>query len=207
VVIIPLFVHFRRASLRLVVVGLVIISAAAMLVAASPTIRASTYYSLDTMLNPNADINTRDRADRSKLAWDYFVAHPLGDYTWSRQLYLVNLGPYSWEPHDSVAQLLGQQGIVGFAFFLAVIAATARIGWRNRNVDCVSAVMLAYFAFYLVFNLFNTNLINEWNILLLVVPVGAILSRNAALQGVTERQPLGADAQTAKNEVSSVPVW
>lgn len=203
---IPLFFHFRRASGRAVVVGLVVISAGAILVASSPTIRASTYYSLDTMLNPSADINTRDRVQRSKLGWDYFVAHPLGDYTWSHQLYLVDLGPNeSFEPHNFVIQLLGQQGIVGFAFFAAIIVATARIGWRNRMADRMSAVMLAYFAFYLIFCLFNTEFINQWNILLLAVPVGVLLSRNAALESVTERQLLVVGELPAECEVSGLP--
>jgi hypothetical protein len=47
----------------------------------------------------------------------------------------------------------------------------------------MSAVMLAYFCFYLVFCLFNTNLLNPNNLLLLVLPVALILSRNAALAG------------------------
>lgn len=206
VVMIPLFVHFRRASARVTVVGLVAISAAAMLVAASPAIRTSTYYSLDTMLKPNADINSRDRIARSKLGWDYFVAHPLGDYAWSHQWFLVDLGPDNgFEPHNFVIQLLSKQGIVGFAFFAAIIVTTVRIGWRNRNADPMSAVMLAYFVFYLVFNLFNTNFINQWNVLLLAVPVGAILSRNAGLQGVTEQQPVTAIAPNGESGAGRVP--
>jgi hypothetical protein len=45
--------------------------------------------------------------------------------------------------------------------------------------------MLGYFAFYLVFCLFNTSLLNLSNVLLLVLPVALILRRNAALAELT----------------------
>ena len=70
---------------------------------------------------------------------------------------------------------------MGFALFTGIMVATARIAWRNRRRDRLSSVMLAYLAFYLVFCLFNTNLQNMNNILLLVVPVAVILDRHAAL--------------------------
>ena len=132
------------------------------------------------MLNPNADQTARDRVDRSRLGWDYFVEHPLGDYAWSGRFYLVDLD-YPFEPHNFVIQLLGQQGIVGFALVAGMFAATARIGWRNQRNDRMSAVMLAYFAFYLLFCLFNTSLLNTNNVLLLILPIALILGRNATL--------------------------
>ena len=142
---VPLFFHFRRASLRTVVVLLVAGSCAALLLVSSPTIRESTYYGLRTMLNPNADKNARDRVDRSRLGWDYFAAHPFGDYTWNQRYYLVNLAD-PFEPHNFVVQFLDEQGIVAFAFFVAIVAITVRIAWRNRNTDRLSAVMLACFS-------------------------------------------------------------
>jgi len=41
--------------------------------------------------------------------------------------------------------------------------------------------MLAYFAFYLVFCLFNTILLYPDNVVLLILPVAVILARNATL--------------------------
>jgi O-antigen ligase len=159
------------------------------------------------MLNPSADINTRDRLERSQLGWEYFLAHPLGDYTWSQQYYLVDLGPdNSFEPHSFVIQLLGQQGIVGFVFFIAIIATTARIAWRNRAADRLSAVLLAYFAFYWIFCLFNTEYINQWNILLMAAPAGMILARNATIVAVTELEleESGVDENWAFEDVSGL---
>lgn len=193
---IPLFFHFRRASPRTVVVLIVLISSAVLLVTASPTVRENAYYSLRTMVNPTADQNARDRVDRSRLGWDYFVANPLGDHAWNQRFYLVDLKD-PFEPHNFVVQILDEQGIVGFAFFAGIIATVVRIAWRNRSADRMSAVMLAYFVFYLVFCLFNTNIINQWNILLLAVPVGLVLKRNADLLRESRKETPNAESLPA----------
>ena len=64
---------------------------------------------------------------------------------------------------------------------MAVMVAVGRVGWRNRSHERIDAVMLAAFAFYLVFCLLNTNIINQWNVLLLAAPAGLILKRNAEI--------------------------
>ena len=176
----PLVFRFRRASARTTVVLIVVISFAVLALSAAPAVRESVYYSLQTMVEPTADQNARDRLDRSALAWQFFVANPLGDHTWNQRYYLIDL-QQPFEPHNFVMQILDQQGLVGFAFFTGIVVAVARIAWRNRASDRVTAVMLASFAFYLLFSLFNTTILNQWNILLLAVPAGIILERNAAL--------------------------
>ncbi len=182
----PLLINSRRALNRVVVILVVVVSATGFLFVMAPAVRQSVVYSLSSMVSPSSDQNAKDRVDRSKLGWDYFFANPLGDYTWSQRYYLVDVGPYAFEPHNFVIQLLGQQGIVGFGLFAALIVATARIGWRNRRRDRMSAVMLAYFAFYLIFCLFNTSLLNTNNSFMLMLPVALILSRNATLTAVAE---------------------
>jgi O-antigen ligase len=177
----PLLVNSRRLGRRAAIILLVAASATLLLFAVSPKARDSVVYSLRTMLNPTADKTAQDRVDRSRLGWDYFVANPLSDFQWSGRYYLVDVGPADFEPHNFVIQLLAQQGIVGFTLFAGMIVATARIGWRNRRDDHMSAVMLAYFAFYLLFCLFNTNLLNTNNVVLLILPVALILARNATL--------------------------
>jgi O-antigen ligase len=179
VVFIPLALHFRHASKRILMLLLLAVVSAALLLTASATIRNSTYYSLRTMLNPNADRNSIDRVDRSRMGWDYFVAHPFGDYVWSQRHYLVYVRD-DFEPHNFVVQILDEQGIIGFALFVAIVIPLLAIGWRNR-ADQTSVVMLACLAFYLFFCLFNTNVLNAWNVMLLAVPAGLVLSRNAAL--------------------------
>ena len=198
VVAIALFFHFRRTSSRTMVVLLVVIASAVSVLVVSPTIRQNVHYSLGTMLNPTADSNAADRVERSKLGWDYFVANPLGDYTWSHRNYLVNAGPADFEPHNFVVQILAQQGIVGFALIAAISLSIMRIAWRNRESDRVSAVMLACFTFYLFFCLFNTNILDPWNIMLLVVPAGLILDPNATL--VNARPPLPRSAVLATQD-------
>jgi len=91
------------------------------------------------------------------------------------------VGPEDFEPHNFIVQLLGQQGVVGFAFFAGIILTTARIGWRNRRADRMSAVMLACLAFFLIYCLFNTNFLNLNSVLFLILPVALILACNAAL--------------------------
>jgi O-Antigen ligase len=198
---IPLFFYFRHASTRTVVVLMVVISSAVFVVSANPTVRESVYYSLRTMVNPNADLNTRNRGDRSKLGWEYFVANPLGDHAWNQRYYLVDL-PEPFEPHNFVIQILGQQGIIGFAFFAGIIVTVVRIAWRNRSADRLSTVMLAFFVFYLLFSLFNTTIISLENILLLAVPVGIILKRNADLPGESGEQASKEGGLTASASLS-----
>lgn len=178
----PLLVNSHRIGKRAAIILLLVASSVLLLSAVSSTVRDSVAYSLHTMLNPTADTTASDRVDRSRLGWEYFVANPLGDYQWSGRYYLVDMSlGYDFPPHNFVIELLGQQGIVGFTLFMAMIAATARIGWRNRRRDTMSAVMLACVAFYLVFCLFNTNLLNANNVVLLILPVALILARNAKL--------------------------
>lgn len=193
---VPLFFHFRRASARTVVVLIVALSAAVLVVSTNPTIRDSVFYSLETMLNPTADRNTLDRIDRSKLGWDFFVAHPLGDHVWTQRYYLVDV-PWAFEPHNFVIQILNAQGIVGFVFIGAIIVAVVRIAWRNRSADRLTAVMLAAFVFYLVFSFFNTTILTSWNILMLAVPAGIIVKRNADLPAESEERAAGVDGLTA----------
>ena len=189
----PLFFHFRRASVRTVVVLIVAASCVALVLVAAPSVRDNLDYSFRTMLNPTADQNARDRVDRPRLAWEYFTQHPLGDHAWNQRFYLMDL-PDPFPPHNFVVQLLNEQGIVGLAFWGALFVAVGRVGWRNRSASRLDVVMLACFAFYLVFCLFNTNLVSEWNILLLAVPVGVILRRNAELVALRAEQRAEADS-------------
>lgn len=200
----PLLVNTHRLGKRAAIILLVAATGTVLLFSVSPTARNSVMYSFRTMLNANADQTARDRVDRSRLGWDYFVANPLGDHVWSGRFYLVDVED-GFEPHNFVIQLLGQQGIVAFALFAGMIVTTARIGWRNRRDDPMSAVMLALFAFYLLFCLFNTSLLNINNVVLLILPVALILGRNATLAeeasaaepsvaGVALDRPLSANA-------------
>ncbi len=78
-----LLVNSGRLGRRTAIIVLVAASATLLLFTLSPMARDSVIYSLRTMLNPTADGSAYDRVDRPRLAWDYFVANPLGDYQWS----------------------------------------------------------------------------------------------------------------------------
>jgi O-antigen ligase len=181
----PLLISSRRAARRLVVMGVVVVCAGGLVFMLAPTVRQSVAYSFETIVNPGSDQNAQDRVDRSRLGLEYFAAHPLGDYTWSQRYYLVDVGADTFEPHNFIVQLLGQQGIIAFAFFMGMIASAVAVAWAGRR-DRASAVMLAYLAYYLVFCLFNTSLLNANNILLLILPLAMILSRNALLRSEQE---------------------
>jgi O-antigen ligase len=191
---VPLFFHFRRASVRVVTIIAVVAASAVVVLMMSSTVRESAGYSLRTMLDSGADSTAQDRIERSRLGLAYFAEHPLGDYAWSHRYYLVDFGAEDFEPHNFVAQVLAKQGLVGLVLILAMCFAIARIGWRNRSADRTSVVMLACFLFYLVFCLFNTNLLNQWNVMLLVVPAALILQRNTVLSQSTPAAVVGTPA-------------
>jgi O-Antigen ligase len=170
----------RRAVLTTAVIAVVGVG----VYYAAPSVRDSAAYSLRTMFSAGADPNAADRVVRSRLGFDYFVQHPLGDYVWNRRYYLVNLRNGGWEPHNFIVQLLVTQGIVASLLFLVIIGLAGSIAWRNRR-DQLSAVMLAYLTFYLVFCLFNTNIYSLENVALLFVAVALILHQNRTLQADT----------------------
>jgi len=153
----------------------------------APSVRASAAYSLRTMFSSSSDANAQDRVVRSRLGFDYFVEHPLGDYVWTHRYYLVNVES-QFPPHNFVVQLLSTQGIVASLLLFAVMGVTCLIAWRNRT-DQLSAVMLAYLTFYLVFCLFNTTIDQFENIALFPVAVALILHQNRTLQEAAGMAP------------------
>jgi len=146
----------------------------------APSVRASAAYSLRTMFSSTSDANAQDRVMRSRLGFDYFVEHPLGDYIWTHRYYLVNVGR-DYAPHNFVVQLLSSQGIVATLLLFAIMGFTGLVAWRSRD-DPLSAVTLAYLTFYLVFCLFNTTIDTFENIALFPVAVALILHQNRTLQ-------------------------
>jgi len=162
---------------RLVAVVAVVAVVGVGVYAASPFVRSSVAYSLRTLVNPSADVNATDRVTRSVLGLQYFSQHPLGDYIWSQRYYLVSFGERDFAPHNMVVQLLVTQGVVATLLFLALIAVSMWISWRNR-AHRLSAVMLSYLVFYVVFCLFNTNIESPENYAFFAVCIGLILHDN-----------------------------
>ncbi len=164
-------------------IAAVILVAVVMVVAvyyASPTVRDSIAYSLRTMIDANADVTAQDRVVRSRMALDYFVQHPLGDYIWNQRFYPVTVA-YDFAPHNFVVQRLVTQGIIAASLFFAVIGVAAAIGWRNRR-DPLSAFALSYLALYLAFCFLNANIDLLENQVLFAAAVALILHQNRVLQ-------------------------
>ena len=168
----------RRVVLTVAVIGIVGLGVSYM----APSVRESAAYSVRTMFSSTSDTNAQDRVVRSRLGFDYFVAHPMGDYIWSHRYYLVNVN-YDFPPHNFVVQLLTIQGLVASLLLFAVMGGSLAIAWKNRR-DPPSAVMLAYLTFYLTFSLFNTTIDQLENLALFGVAAGFILHRNRVLHGV-----------------------
>lgn len=176
----------RRALIALV---LVVVVSLGVFFGASTVVRRSVEYSLATMVNPSSDQTARDRLTRSVLGIDYFEQHPLGDYVWNREFYLVNLGNADFVPHNFVVQFLVTQGAIASALYFVIIGATLLIAWRNRH-DRLSSVMLAYLIFYLTFCLLNANIDLRENVSLFFIGVALVLHGNRERLLLVEPAPL-----------------
>lgn len=168
----------RRITRRLVAIAAAALIGGALLAAASPTIRESATYSLTTMFNANADVNARDRVERSALAWDYLQVHPLGDYVWNRQYYLIDVGPDAFDPHNWVIMALNTQGWLSAGLLFALVGSVLVTGWTVRRHSRLGLAMTVYLVFYLVFCLFNTNFVSLENISLFALAVALVLYAN-----------------------------
>ena len=166
----------RRVALTIAVVAVMGVG----LYYASPRVRDSVVYSFGTMFNANADSTAEDRVERSRLAFDYFLEHPLGDYIWNQRYYLVNVS-FDFVPHNFIVQRLVTQGIIASLLFFAIVALSALIAWRNRR-DETSAVCLSYLTFYLVFSLFNAEIDLLETQALFAVAIAIILHQNRVLE-------------------------
>jgi hypothetical protein len=214
--ILVLLVAMRGVTRRAVLAVGVFAVLGVAVVYSSPFVRTSIEYTFRTLVNPSADVNASDRITRPILALDYFQQHPWGDFIWNQTYYLVNLGKYSYGPHNFPVQLLVTQGTIATLLYLAPVIITIGLAWRNRN-HAEGAVMLAYLTFYLVFCLFNTNIDQIENVALLYVPMALILDvhRRAVLAAgpaVPEREPaaeegnrLGVADSHARSRVLSRP--
>jgi hypothetical protein len=172
-----------RITRRVVVSVAAIAVVGALVYWGAPSMRASASYSLRTMLSSNSDASAQDRVVRTRLGFDYFVQHPVGDYIWNQRYYLVNVW-YNFPPHNFVVELLVTQGVVASLLLFSVIGVTAAIAWRNR-ADGTSAVMLSYMTFYLVVCAFNTTFDQYENFALLPVAIALILHQNRVLTGAS----------------------
>jgi len=171
----------RYLSMRVLKVAGVILVAVVLLLTIFPAMRQSAVYSVTTMFNPYADQTSRDRLERSALAWDYIKANPLGDYVWSNTYYLVSLGPDTFEPHNFVIQTPDRQGLIASVLLFAALAYVIRLGWKNRIRSKLTLAALAYLLFYLTFCAFNTNFWAKENAFLLPIAIALILDANRAV--------------------------
>lgn len=168
----------RRITKRLVAITAAALIGGVLLAAASPTIRESATYSLTTMFNPNADVTAQDRVERTVLAWDYLQEHPLGDYTWNRQYYLVNLGAAAFGPHNWVIYALNTQGWISAGLLFALVGSVLVAGWTVRRHSRLGLAMTVYLVFYLAFCLFNGSFEAVQNISLFALAVALVLHAN-----------------------------
>ena len=192
-----------RVSRRLVWLVCIVVVAWASLSTVSPTLRASASYSLRTMFNPHADVTASDRVQRSELAWDYFLVHPLGDYIWTHTYYLVDLGTDGFEPHNFVMQALDKQGIISAGLIFAIVITALWIGWHTRRRSRLGVAMTTYLVFYLVFCLFNANFDFVENVTLFALAVALILHANKVSR-VTEKDESPLTAHAADGEGTGV---
>ena len=186
----------RRITRRLIAVAVVVVVGGAVVASLSPTIRDSAAYSLTTMFNARSDSNAWDRVERSALAWDYVKVHPLGDYVWTRQFYLVDLGDQGFEPHNFVVGALNKQGWIAAVLLFMLIGTVLWVGWTARARSRLGRVMTAYVLFYLVYCLFNTNFDATENVTLFALAVAMILYANRTPDDAGEADTAADDGRT-----------
>jgi O-antigen ligase len=143
--------RFASRGFAVIALVLVLVVAFAML---SPVMWESTRYTFGSMFNAQSDGNTRARADAVGPSLEFFEMYPLGDTAWHGEQFEQGIA----EPHNLILQLMTQEGLVGTLFWLFLIVVTFAVGWRNRQTDRLTATLLSFFVFVLVFIQFNTTI-------------------------------------------------
>ena len=171
---------YARSRKRLATIVLLTISGALALALAPTIVRSSTVYSLSIFVG-HQDANTTDRLTTNAYAWDYFQAHPLGDFALSGEFELPGPNDPQWGAHNFIMQILQNEGLAGALFYAALLTIVFRVVFKNRKRDRMSSTMGSYMVFYLVFDLFNSNIYSTPNLALLAAAVGIVLYRNEKL--------------------------
>jgi hypothetical protein len=189
------FARKRHAVRTIGIMAGVVILGVVVVLTFLPDVQESLNYSFHTLVNPQADANTIDRVEKTRLSFQTFAKYPFGDIMWrSSGYYLVDLGASEWTPHNFVAQLLAGEGVVGFLAWITLILASLAVAFRNARRDSRSATLGAYLLFYLVFCLFNTNFYADENIVLLASAMGLVFWRDRVVQ-VRAHEPCGSLAE------------
>ncbi len=173
---------------RTLVSSLVVLALSFVLLSQIPYVRDNFVSRFETSLDAE-DENAAGRLSNWRLSLIYFSDHPLNGSLLSDKYYRANDYSMSfvtpdivrWAPHNFLIEFLATQGIVGFIFLLFILGGILRIGFQNR-ADAESLQMVMMVSFYCLFCLFNTNFLNNWNILMLVVPAAIILDRNKKIE-------------------------
>lgn len=110
----------------------------------------------------------------------YFIEHPLNGGLLKDLYSKESNSMIIYQIHNFVLDLLVQEGIIGLSFYLILFYLLMKTALRNG--DEISKQMFLMLSFYIIFNLFNTNLLDRWNILLFLFPASVILHQNKYIQ-------------------------
>lgn len=171
---------YARSRKRTMIIGFLTFGGFMAVLVAPTVVRTSFFYSMG-IFSGKTDVTTNDRIQTAGLAWDYFKAHPVGDFVLTRAYYLPGATTRDYGPHNFVLQILSTEGVVGALFYLILLAIVFRIVVKNRRRDIVSTTMGSYLVFYLVFCMFNANIYSMPNQTLFAAAVAIILRRNQDL--------------------------
>lgn len=127
------------------------------------------------------DHTARDRLIRWGLSFNYFLDNPINGSKLENKYYaddemLRELYP----PHNFIFEILATQGIIGFIFVALLLFYILKLGYINK-VDSLSYQMFFVIIFYIFYALLNVTFLNQWNIMILVLPSAMILYRNKLL--------------------------
>jgi hypothetical protein len=120
--------------------------------------------------------NGADRLMRWRLAWEFFVTHPINDYVWTWRYYLVFVSDL-YQPHNFVLEVAITEGIAGLMFYVTTFSSAARGAFAAARADWQVRALVCYLVAYLAFCFQNAAWYLPVTMPMLVLAVTALAVR------------------------------
>lgn len=162
-------------QIRKLIVWAVPAALAAVVVALLGTASGPFGYTLSHLFDITSG-NGADRLMRWRLAWNFFVAHPINDYVWTWRYYLVYVSDL-YQPHNFALEVAITEGLAGLIFYGSVLTTPLRRAWKWVRLDPQARALVGYLIAYLVFSFQNADWYLPVTMPLLVAAVAGLVAR------------------------------
>lgn len=125
-----------------------------------------------------------DRVGRWGQALEFVQEHPFNDYIWSGIRYQLNAT--FKDPHNFVLEILGNEGLVGLAFYATILVSVSRAAVKRVRYDAETRTAACFLGGYLIFSSLNANWYSQANMPLLVAAIAALAVRLDHLTEIEE---------------------